>query len=623
MKFNFLKKPLTIEIALTLLTFLFLIPKPYLTIPALDASWQVTLEEAFFKNWEFGTTVNFTGGPLSFLYSPTSLGYYVFWQIAAESLILSLAIFLIFRALRSQSLLIKALAFICIIPSATMGKDGIFMASILAASLILLDTKHLRWIAKGIPTYLAILGLMKFSFATLGIACIAVLAVAAYIQKDHSRAYKLAGTYLVSFIGIWIIIGQNPLTIPAFFINSLQISKGYLWNMNLHENSKIFYFLVFYLLLICIPILIYSLWKGRKATNWITLIIAAASIYLSWKAGITRAGPHLAFFLQSAVVIVLLLFPIATSKALGKLWLALAVSGYFASLTWIYPGGIRPIATNTWNLFKGNLHFLVNPDSLNQTYTRIIPMVLAENELPGVKELVGKSSIDLLHFQHSVLILNGLNFQPRPTIQNYHAFNRYLSKLNQAHIRNNPPDFILVRYGLVDQRYPYSDDALYNLEVFENYKPSMEEKNYMLLKRTDVPRKLEMGSALIEKTIQSGEYVDIAEFSQKLLWLKVHYNPSFLHKLSSFFYKPEVLVIGLNLEDGTSRNFRLVGGNLNEGFLLNPLMEGDKALSDFLNTHTPITKVKSFTVASIEGNSFFPTKSFALELNELKKEATP
>jgi hypothetical protein len=619
LNFNFLRRPLALEIALTFASFLFLIPKPYLTIPALDASWQVTLEEAFFKSWKFGTTVNFTGGPLSFLYTPTSLGYYVFWQIAAESLVISLALFLIFRALRAQAFWIKAIVFICIIPSTSLGKDGIFLTSILAASLILLNTQDSKGIVKGIPTYLAVLSLMKFSFATLGIACVAILAVAAYIQKDYSRIYKTAGSYFGSFIVIWILIGQNLLTIPMFFRNSLEISKGYLWNMNLHENATTFYFLVSYLLLTSVPILIYCLWKRREVANWITLILAAASIYLCWKAGITRTGSHMGFFLQSTVLIVLLLFSIAKPKSLGNIWMCLVALSYFGGLIWIYPGGIKPIASMSWKVFTGNLTFLANPDSLNQSYTRMIPLVLLENELPEIKKQVEESSIDLLHFQHSVLLLNGLNFQPRPTIQNYHAFNSYLSKLNQTHIRDNPPDFILVRYGLVDQRYPYSDDALYNLEVFQNYKPSIVEKGYTLLQRTNAPEKLEVGPVLIEKTIQSGEYVDVAEFSQKLLWLKVHYNPSFLHKLSAFFYKPEILVIGVNLEDGTDRNFRLVGGNLEDGFLLNPLLEGDKALSDFLNSHTPITKIKSFTVASMQGNSFFPTKSFALELCEIKK----
>ena len=85
-KLAFIKKPIIGEFIISFVTFLFLIPQPYLTIPELDASWQVALEEAFYKGWEFGTTINFTGGPLSLLYTPTSLGYHVFLQIFAESL---------------------------------------------------------------------------------------------------------------------------------------------------------------------------------------------------------------------------------------------------------------------------------------------------------------------------------------------------------------------------------------------------------------------------------------------------------------------------------------------------------------------------------------------------------
>lgn len=612
------------ELLFSLATFLFLIPKPYLTIPELDASWQVTLEEAFFKNWEFGTTVNFTGGPLSLLYSPTSLGYHVFGQVAAESMVLIIALFIIFRALRGQSIGACLLVFGTLILSAALGKDGIYLVSIGAGAFILLRSeKPGRVPVYLIPAFMALLSLMKFSFASLGLACLFILALNAVIHAHYGKAAKLLVSFIVTFLLLWILIGQNLRTIPAFIINSLQISQGYLWNMNLHENRSTFLYLIFYLLLVSLPILFVCLAIRKKIHAWLTLILAACTIYLSWKAGITRAGSHMGFFLQAAFIIVILVQPLVGSKIWSRIWITGVVAAFLTGLIWVYPTGPKPIASTTWKVFTGNLRFLANPDSLNQSFTRIIPMVIAENELPEVKKRVQESSIDVLQYQQSILLLNDLNFQPRPTVQNYPAYNHHLMTLNLRHMRNNPPRYLLMKYGSVDQRYPYSDDSLYNLEVFQNYRPLLGEKGYMLLERTAEPNLIKPDSVVLEKTIQSGENVDIAQYSEQLLWLSIDYTPSWMHRLVAFLYKPEIIIMRVGLEDGTHKNFRLVGGNLKDGFLLNPLLEGNVALERFLNTQLPQTKIISFTVASIPGNTFFNTTRFNLRLSSLKSEATP
>ena len=123
---------------LAFLTLLFLFPSPYFVTPNLDSSWQAVLEEAFFKQWQFGKDIIFTGGPLNFLYSPTSNGYYPFLQVFAEALVLFLALFFLFSTLRSQPNWVHATLFIVLFCAAASGKDGIFLCSLGAVSLRLL-----------------------------------------------------------------------------------------------------------------------------------------------------------------------------------------------------------------------------------------------------------------------------------------------------------------------------------------------------------------------------------------------------------------------------------------------------------------------------------------------------
>lgn len=619
----FFKRPLTGELLFTFVAFLFLIPQPYLTIPELDASWQVALEEAFFNGWEFGTMINFTGGPLSLLYTPTSLGYHVFGQIIAESIVLILALFLIFRSLRYLPLWYSALVFIAVIPGSAIGKDAIYLSSVAAGAFILLYEKNNRPGLFLIPAYMALLAMIKFSFASLGIVCVTALAVRYFIDRDKRKAAKLVGSYIGSFVFIWIAIGQNPLTIPAFLANSIQISQGYLWNMHEHEKLWILGYLLTLMFVTSIPIFLAALSRRKELESWLALIIAAGAIYLSWKAGVTRGGSHISIFMLSAFIVTLLIQPIVASQRVSNTWVIFLAAVYFGGLAWVYPRGYSFIGDRMVKTINVNLKFLANPDTLNKTYTDLIPLVLLENELPMFKEQIQDGSVDVLHYQQSIALLNPFNYEPRPTVQNYPAYNHHLCQLNLEHIQTNPPDFIIVRSGTVDSRYPYSDDTLYNLEVFQNYKPILKEKGYLLLARQEKPINLSQESIVVEKTVSSGETVSIESWSDELLWLQVDYSPSFMHRLIAFFYKPEMQHMKVTLEDGSHKFFRLVGGNLKDGFLLNPLIEGDDALERFLNTHLPEKKITSFSIHTVPGNTKFNTLSFDVKVSTLNSEVTP
>ena len=618
--FRYLSLPIFKDVFFSVATLLFLIPRPYLTVPQLDSAWQASLEEAFFKEWEFGTTVVFTGGPLNFLYSPTTMGYYVFGQIATESLILFLAIFLIYRSVREQVSWIKVLVYVALIMSAAILTDGLYLASIAAGAFVILQQEKPRWSIYWIPTYMVVLGLMKFTFALLGIGCILTLAVGGVVKKEFAYAGKILGTYVMSFLFIWILIGQNLMTIPAYFINSLHISQGYLWSMHRHEEQSEFFFLIFYLLLVGLPIFVSGFAHRRRVQEFLPLVIAAGTIFLSWKASIIRAGSHLGFFLQASLIVTCLVHPTVKSKFWSHAWIVMLFITYLGGMMWIHPLGGKGILDRTTTAFQKNLDFLTNPFEFAQKRNRVIPLVVAKHELPKVKKYVGNASIDVLHYQHSILLLNDLNFHPRPTIQNYPAYNHHLLTLNLRHMMEDPPQFILVKYGSVDYRYPYCDDTLYNREVFQSYEPVLEEKGYILLQRASERTVLSQNTVAIQKTIKSGENVDVSAFSDKLLWLQVDYRPSFLHRLLTFFYKPEILWMRVTIKNGTDRHFRLVAENLGDGFLLNPLLEGNAALEKFLTTHQPETKISSFAVESSPGQTLFSTQFFDLKLWLLKSQ---
>lgn len=611
------KHPATKVGLFSLLTLIFLFPTPYLPVPELDASWQVVLEKAFFERWEFGKTVNFTGGPLSFLYTPTSIGYYPHGQLAMEALLLLAGLALIFSALRDQSFWISVLAFSGLFFGSVVGKDGIYLASIAATGFLLLREKP-GWWAYLLIGYLVIISMVKFSFATLSLGCLAVLVAGRLLQRDSVRALKWTGSYGGLFILLWWLIGQRPGNLPGYFVHSWHISRGYLQNMQLHETPGQFFLLVYLGLLVAVPVLWICLRKKNDRLHWLSFALLGCTLFLAWKAGITRAGSHLSIFLIAAYSTALMCLPMIKYRKAVISWGTTLMISFTLGFHFLYPGGWREIGSLTPRFVATHIRYLTSAQMVSQSFTQLIPVVKQQNALPVLDAVVGSETVDVLQYQQAITLLNDWNYHPRPTVQNYHGFNSHLLLLNQEHIKQRPPDYILSKFLLMDARYPLSDDSLYNREVLVRYEPVLSEGDYLLLKKRNAPRIWESKGLVIERPVRALEEIDVSHFPNDILWLKVDYRPSLFHRLAAFFYKPEILRIHLQLENGERKSFRLPAGVLDTGFMLNPLLENNGDLERFLHGYQAGSAIRSFSIESSPGLTPFATREFGIRLERIQ-----
>ena len=609
-----------LEAGLAFLTLLFLFPHPYFLVPNLDSSWQAVLEEAFFNKWQFGKDIIFTGGPLSLLYSPTSNGYYPILQVFAESLVLFLAIFAIFNALRHQPGWIHGIIFVSLFCSSAAGNDGIFLSSIAAVSFRLLGGNVKIYWMVCLYFFVAILSLMKFSFTVMGLSCSVLLSLYHLWQKDYKTAAKLLGIYLLTLFLLWIAVGQSPLNLPAFFINSFSVTNCHLWAMHKHESIDIFLPLILILLLASIPILIWTIRHRNQPVNWGSLGISAVTIFLIWKAGIVRPDHHMTFFLQGSVLLPALLLQFIGPKRWAHNWVTLSFISFFLACFWMIPLNREQTFNRAHQNFEKAIQTIGNPGSLITDFSDRIPSIKSRHDLPKVKDRVGRESIDVLLNHQGILLLNDLNYQPRPTIQSYIAYNERLAELNYKHMLDNPPRYILNRDDDLDERYATVDDNLYYREFLQRYLPALTENEFLLLERSPNGKKFTEEVSVLQTKILSGENVDVSKFSDHPLWVKVNYEPSFLHKTQAIFYKPEILLMRITTNKGEDRNVRLVGPNLKIGFLLSPYLETNDDISNFLTTNQSLTYIESFTIVSIPGRTLFSTREFEIEVIQLKRE---
>lgn len=606
------------NLGLSFLALLILFPNPYHTVAELDASWQAVLEHAFFNHWQFGKDIIFTGGPFSFLYSPTSIGYFPKTQVFLEATVLFFAILSIFHVIKRERFWIRALVFLCIVCAAVTSRDSIYITSVMAIALgILKSQKDFRFLILPI-VFVAILGLMKFTMGMLGGFCLVLVSGLKSWERDHKQAYRILGTYLGSVFLIWMVIGQSPLNILSYLHHSWSLSQGYAWAMHLQEPQGIFKYLLLILLLTSLPIFIWTLLR-RDKVSWAILFISAISVYLFWKTGITRYGPHVFFFIQGAALVPVLVLPFVRKKRLAYIWIGSCFLLFFWSNFWLLPTNSNQLKDRVIAQATFGLKFIISAGNEVRKFSDLVPMVKMSHTLHTIKNRIGEESVDVLFYRHGILLLNELNYVPRPTIQNYAAYNDHLTKWNLRHIQENPPQFLLSKDGGVDSRYPTTADNLFLREVFENYSPVLSEEGWLLLERMTAPILFSETEVYSNDKVRFGEEIDVSSLSGHPLWLKVEYEPSMFHNLTSILYKPEILVMKVTTVSGNSNAYRLIGKNLKNGFLLNPTLDSNESIESFLKTNKGKDRIASISIHSWPGLNPFPTTEFGIELIELNR----
>ena len=605
---------------LAFLTLLFLFPSPYFVTPNLDSSWQAVLEEAFFKQWQFGKDIIFTGGPLNFLYAPTSNGYYPFLQVFAEALVLFLALFFLFSTLRSQPNWVHATLFIVLFCAAASGKDGIFLCSLGAVSLRLLRGDLKIYGVVALYGFVAVLSLMKFSFALMGFGCTALLCLFHLWQKNYKTAAQLGGIYLGAISLLWIALGQSPVNLPAYWAHSFSVAMGHQWSMQRHESFGIIVPLLLIVLLASLPILAWTVHRRKEPVSWGILGISALTLFLTWKAGVVRPDHHMTFFLQGSVLLPAMLLQFIGPRKWALSWVSVCFVTFFISCFWMIPLNREQTFDRAHQNFEKGVQTILNPGSLKTGFSDLIPSMESQHHLPAVKAHVGWESIDVLLYHQGILLLNDLNYQPRPTLQNYIAYNPCLARLNYSHMQENPPRYLLSRDDFWDGPYALAGDNLFYREFLQRYLPVLTEKDFLLLERSPESNKFNGEISVLQTKILSGQRVDVAKFSGHPLWVKVRYEPNLLQRAQALLYKPETLLLRLTTNRGEEFEVRLVGPNLNNGFLLSPLLQTNSDISNFLTAKQPLTYIDHFAILSIPGHTLFPTRQFEIEVFLLKRE---
>lgn len=599
---------------------------PLMPSQDLDPSWRMAMGYYYENGLQFGRDVVFNYGPLGFLMGKTFSGLQ-FWPLVLGQLAMALisATVIIYQASRLRGVALAVfLAFFLLWGCAY--EDALHMLVIAILGFELLRNaagpwKHRTWF---IVAILALYAEIKFTDLMLSTFVVLVACGYSFWKKRTREALLLGGAYAVAFIGGWMLLGQNPANLPAYFANSWQISQGWLWAMGFPAPlSPLWKGLVVLFTLIAYAGV--HLWlnpdKPRAIANDLLL---GAFVYMNWKHGFVRADGHMIGFFYCA------LLPMVAYPTLlddpdrfrrSHRWIF--IGAMFMSL-WGLENALWGVVRQSMQLFQAkvwdNVEWAFQWEHTRQRYRDRLTVARIASDLYQTREIIGQAPVDVLGFEIGVAVFNKFNYRPRPVIQSYSVFNPELDRLNYDYYASDQaPEYALVKFQAIDNRLLTMDDAHVQVLLAHRYQFLRSEKGFQLWKRN--PGSFDKASIeptlLRSETVAINQTLEVADLAKQPLWLRIDLQPSFLGKLRSFFYKPPQVWLTIEDNTGLKREYLMPVPQGRTGFIVNPVIDDMVGYMHFASD-TIQRRVNSIMLRLAPEDAKYFADSALVELSALK-----
>jgi hypothetical protein len=570
---------------------------------SLDPSWMQALAHFYRAGGQAGTDYVFTYGPLgsfaTWAYDPDLYWQRYLWELGIK-LAAAVIITVLLSGLPSRGLtLLGAAAVIVFVP---YHFDTIYQVTVLAAGVLLLDgaCRNRPWAAPLVPL-LVLLALTKFTYFLLALWA-AALAELAVRLRGYRGVLSPGPLYLAAVAAVSLFCGQRITHLWDYCRNSWEISAGYGEAMSvpgsLQDTAPAVVAAV-----LAAGLLLLAAWRNRGRVFHVTaVLLLGPGLFLAWKNGLIRSADGHPFIFFSVALFVAVLLPRLLGPAPAPLtWVALGVLIACSVGGTLLKSGRLEEDYFGWNLTQTevNLAAALHPAAKRSELEDKRLRQQDDWRLDRVRDAVGEASIDQLSCEQGVVLLNGLNWHPRPVFQSYTAYTPALLRLNRDYFRSvAAPDYVLCNLSPVDNRLGATEDCLALLEILRRYEPVLREDHFVLFRR--VPPGDETAAeeprVVCRRTIRLGEDVSLEEVRGEYQALALRLSPSVAGRLREVLYKRDSVFIDLRTASGRTLQRRLIPAMAQEGFLINPLVD---TTEDYVRLYGPGgDRVVSFSVTT-------------------------
>jgi len=549
----------------------------------LDPAWTEVLAWGFLHNVQWGQDLVFSYGPLGFLHPYSSYVSGIFPWFAAGEIALP-AVFVLTAALMfwSSSLYRFGLfALVYVFCFSRLNGDLCWQLTLVFGTTCLINCLAERaWrkfflVAVLLSPAFGAIALIKFSFLPLWIACLVALSAICVVQRRYQQAALLLVIFTFGLVGVWLLCGQEAANLVRYVSMGLEVAYGYGHAMGVRAPFSAEIGSMAAAILFVASSIYGARRTGLSGGAVVSICLSAAVAALFWLASFIRGDEYHwpGFFVAMA----LLPFALLCNRYLegnrarpaGLIFVIVACASVSSTMS-------SPLAIPERMLLvlRDNLSTLAHLPELRDKRENEWKSVADSAALPRTRSRVGNARIDMVTWQQGMILVNGLNYAPRPVFQSYFAYTPKLARLNEAYfLSSDAPDFVLFRLDYSDSRVPASEDGLALIALLKRYRLVLVEKGFLLLERDKSSKSIDAVTVPNEgSTATLGTDFPIHAGDEPAIgFIRVNLNP-FGRVYTSLFREPGLSIV-TKTSDGAQTRHRLVRLTAASGFLLTPAVQ--------------------------------------------------
>lgn len=601
-----LKKTLSLNInsfilKLVYILFLLVLIFPYYRISdipsaGIDNSWRIALEIAYQKGFVFGKDIIYTYGPLGrltqrYAIATSNLEFFVFDLFCFASISL-LLYYLLPKPLKLYQLLIHFVIFLLI--TSIYGEWLSFLIFYVSVffGLKFLQTSN-RWFLAYTVLMAIVIFYIKANYGIIALLFIVVLLLYAYFTKRISLVYTAifgVGTVLILFMSAYALNTD----LLKYLYASVQVIKGYNEAQSLFPDSRMksvaSSYLIFAVLVAVCAYFLFSIIRKKQFsvqsfdTLFLLGCVGVCNFVLLKYAFVRADDGHLMSFVRSASLVFLLLPAFAQTswlKASGWVLFSLNFISYVVFYQPIY-GKIQIQVTD--NLRTKSYILPEYFSAITKTPTQAIKPFYPQDIL----NIIDNKSVDIVPNEITDIYFNKLNYNPRPVVQSYQAYNEFLDNKNkEKYLSNTAPDFVVYNIEGIDGKYAWGDETQTLLGLLQNYEPVKVFDGRLLLQKSTKPKTLELQKQR-KTSWELGKpfnlVADTLENQKMVHLIKVKASYNITGKLLNFFFQPPHLSMNLLTEAGENSAYQTMPTLLNKGLIVNAKIDSVENVKQFFET---------------------------------------
>jgi hypothetical protein len=596
--------------------FLIILVFPYYRIyenpeGGIDNSWRIALELAKANGLIFGQDIIYTYGPLGSLtqrFAITSTPFQFFLFDLFFFINIALLFFLLLpKPLKLYPLLVHFIVFFFV-----SSMYGEWVHFLLFYSSIFLGVRFLQVKNQWLLSYSILVGIITFfvkaNYGIIGLGFVAVLTIYSFFTKRLTLTEFLI--YIVSSaIVLWLLALLLKTDLLQYFYSSIKVIGGYNEAQSLFPESRLRLVIVAYLiwgLLVGLGVVyaVMNLIQNKKLSLSLfdNLFVAGCTIVIAFilvKYAFVRADDgHITAFVK-LVNLPLLLLPFFATNTLLRMggWALITLN--IISYLFFY----QPIFGKVTFSILDNLRTktYIFPEYARDIFSK--PDYKPHASYPiEVLNTIGKKSVDIVPNEISEIYFNKLNYNPRPTLQSYQAYNQYLDNKNrEKYLSATAPDFVVYGVESTDNKYAWGDETQTLLALLQRYKPVKIWDKRLLLEKQPIIKTLKPIKSETVKLRFGQDYnipVDTSVNTIRVLKIKTTYN--WFGKLLNLFFQPSHFAVTLTTKDRKKVSYNSVSILLEKGLIINSKIDNVQDVKQFFESASIQEKaVKSINIQEI------------------------